>query len=320
MKISLLLLFWCALFAPKTALALEYPSQPIRLIVPFPPGGSVDYIARIITPKLSEQLGQPIYIENKGGASGVIGTTEVAKALPDGYTLLLAFDTHATNQYLYKLTYDTFASFDYITEITSSPLLLVVPKGSPVNSIQDLITKAKNQPDGITYGSSGIGSSNHLSALIFADKSKIKATHIPYKGGGPMLTAAMSGEVDFVITSMPVILNQVKDSNGKLKAIGISSKTRMPQLPNTPTISSVIPGYVAESWIGLLAPAGLPDAIKTKLSDAIKKTLASPEIKNRLSAEGFEIINSSPQAFNAKVENESKRLGEMIRQNTIKLD
>ena len=311
---------WFAMVAPKVVLALDYPTQPIRLIVPFPPGGSVDYVARIIAPKLSEQLGQPIYIENKGGASGVIGTTEAAKATPNGYTLLLVFDTHASNQHLYKLTYDTFASFDYITEITSSPLLLVVPKASPVNSIQDLITKAKNQVDGISYGSSGIGSSNHLSALIFADKSKITATHIPYKGGGPMLTAAMSGEVDFVITSMPVILNQVKDSGGKLKAIGISSVKRVPQLPNTPTISSTIPGYVAESWIGLLAPAGLPDAIKTKLSEAIKKTLSSPEIKNRLSSEGFEIINSSPQAFNAKVEAESKRLGEMIRQNTIKLD
>lgn len=309
-----------AILLSSNLFASDYPNRPIKVIVPFPPGGSVDYIARIIAPKLSLELGQPIVIENKGGASGVIGTTEASKAMPDGYTLLMVFDTHAVNQWLYKLTYDTFTSFDYLTEIASAPMLLVVPKTSPINSINDLMAYAKNQPNGITYGSSGVGGSNHLSALDFSQKLGLKATHVPYKGGGPMLTAAMAGEVDFIITSMPVILGQIKSGESKLKAIAVSTSQRVLQLPNIPTISSAIPGYVAESWVGLVSPAGLSLPVKKKLSDAIQKTLESPEVRDRLISDGFHVANNSPQLFTQKVKRESTRVGAFIKKNSIKID
>jgi tripartite-type tricarboxylate transporter receptor subunit TctC len=302
------------------AFAENYPTRPIKMVVPFPPGGSVDYIARIVAPKLAIEIGQPVVIENKGGVGGVIGTSEVAKAAPDGYTLLLVFDTHAVNQYLYKLPYDTFSSFDYITELASSPMILVVPKTSPFNSINEFISGAKTRSNGVTYGSSGVGSSNHLSCLDFAQKVGINATHIPYKGGGPMLTAAMAGEVDFIVTSMPVILGQIKSGESKLKALGVSTNYRVGQLPDLPTIASVVSNYSAESWVGVVAPVGLSVQIKNRITEAFKRTLALPEVKDRLTADGFHVANVSSQQFIEKVRRESKRVGTFIKKNDIQID
>jgi len=301
------------------ALADEYPNRPVKLIIPFPPGGSVDFVARIVGQKFSEQMGQPVVLENKGGASGSIGAAEVAKAKPDGYTLLMVFDSQAVNQYLYKLPFDTFTSFDYITEMVSAPMLLATAKGAPFNTAPELIAYAKSRPNGVTYGSSGTGGSNHLNALSFAEKSGINALHIPYKGGGPMLTATMSGEVDYVVTTMPIIMTQVKDG-GKLKALAVSSKTRVPQFPNLPTIAETLPGYEASSWIGLVAPAGLPKDVQTKVLNAMRSTLESPEIKNRLTTDGFQVIASSPAAFLAKVKAESDSLGKLIMSKQIKVE
>jgi tripartite-type tricarboxylate transporter receptor subunit TctC len=301
------------------ALADEYPNRPVKLIIPFPPGGSVDFVARIVGQKFSEQMGQPVVLENKGGASGSIGAAEVAKAKPDGYTLLMVFDSQAVNQYLYKLPFDTFSSFDYITEMVSAPMLLATAKGAPFNTAPELISYAKSRPGGVTYGSSGTGGSNHLNALSFAEKAGINALHIPYKGGGPMLTATMSGEVDYVVTTMPIIMTQVKDG-GKLKALAVSSKTRVPQFPNLPTIAETLPGYEASSWIGLVAPAGLPKDVQTKVLNAMRSTLESPEIKNRLTTDGFQVIASSPAAFLAKVKGESDSLGKLIMSKQIKVE
>lgn len=300
-------------------LADAYPNRPIRLIIPFPPGGSVDFVARIVTQKFSDELGQPIILENKGGASGSIGAAEVAKAKPDGYTLLMVFDSQAVNQYLYKLNYDTFTSFDYLTEMVSAPMLLATAINAPFNSAPEFIAYAKSRPDGVTYGSSGTGGSNHLNALSFSEKAGINALHIPYKGGGPMLTATMAGEVDFVITTMPIIMSQVKEG-GKLKALAVSSKARVPQFPNLPTIAETLPGYEASSWIGLLGPAGMSKEVQNKVIIAMRKTLESPTIKNRLTTDGFQIIASTPAAFLAKVRTESDTLGKLIISKQIKVD
>ena len=307
------------LFLPKLALANDYPNRPVKLIIPFPPGGSVDYVARIIGQKFSEQMGQSVVLENKGGASGSIGAAEVAKAKPDGYTLLMVFDSQAVNQYLYKLPYDTFTSFDYITEMVSAPMLLATAKSAPFNTTPELIAYAKSRPNGVTYGSSGTGGSNHLNALGVADKAGINALHVPYKGGGPMLTAAMAGEVDYVVTTMPVIMSQIKDG-GKLKALAVSSKTRVSQFPNLPTIGESLPGYEASSWIGLVGPAGLPKDVQNKVFTAMKNTLESPEIKSRLTADGFQVIASTSAAFLSKVRSESETIGKLIISKQIKVE
>jgi tripartite-type tricarboxylate transporter receptor subunit TctC len=307
------------LAAAGMASANDYPSRTIRMVVPFPPGGSVDYIARIVVPKFAEQIGQTVIIENKGGASGSIGAGEVAKAAPDGYTLLMVFDSHAVNHYLYKLPYDTFKSFDYLTQLVSAPMLVVTAKNFPPKSVPELISYAKSRPDGITYGSSGVGGSNHLDALAFAEHAGIKAMHVPYKGGGPMITATMSGEVDYIVTTMPIVLGQVKEG-GKLKALAVTSTKRVPQLPDVPTVAEHLPGFEASSWIGLMAPAGLPKDVRLKIQTAMKKALDAPEVKNRLNSEGFQVVASSPEAFLETVRAESDKIGKLIRQRNIRVD
>jgi tripartite-type tricarboxylate transporter receptor subunit TctC len=307
------------LAAAGMASAIDYPSRTIRMVVPFPPGGSVDYIARIVVPKFAEQIGQTVIIENKGGASGSIGAGEVAKAAPDGYTLLMVFDSHAVNHYLYKLPYDTFKSFDYLTQIVSAPMLVVTARNFPPKSVPELISYAKSRPDGITYGSSGVGGSNHLDALAFAEHAGIKAMHVPYKGGGPMIAATMSGEVDYIVTTMPIVLGQVKEG-GKLKALAVTSTKRVPQLPDLPTVAEHLPGFEASSWVGLMAPAGLPKDVRLKIQTAMKKALDTPEVKNRLNSEGFQVIASSPEVFLETVRAESDKIGKLIRQRNIRVD
>lgn len=307
------------LAAAGMASADNYPSRTIRMVVPFPPGGSVDYIARIVVPKFAEQIGQTVIIDNRGGASGSIGTAEVAKANPDGYTLLMVFDSHAVNHHLYKLPYDTFKSFDYLSQLVSAPMLLATSKTFRPNSVAEMIAYAKSRPDGITYGSSGTGGSNHLDALAFADSAGINAMHVPYKGGGPMITAAMAGEVDYIVTTMPVVLGQVKES-GKLKALAVTSKARVPQLPDTPTVAETLPGYEASSWIGMMAPAGLPKDVSLKIQAAMKKALDTPEVKNRLISEGFHIIGSTPEAFLETMRAESDVMGKLVQQRNIKVE
>jgi tripartite-type tricarboxylate transporter receptor subunit TctC len=307
------------LAAAQIARADDYPNRNVRLIVPFPPGGSVDYVARIVGQKFSEYLGQPVIIDNKGGASGSIGAMEASKAKPDGYTLLMVFDSHAVNHHLYKkLQYDTFKSFDYITLMVTSPMLLATAKSFAPNTVPEMISYAKGRQVELTYGSAGTGSSNHLNALAFSDRAGIGSTHVPYKGGGPMLTAVLSGEVDFVITTMPVILSQVKA--GRVKALAIGSKTRVPQLPDTPAISEYLPGYEATSWIGLAGPAGLPQEVRIKIRNAMVKALDAPEVKNKLSSDGFQIIASTPEAFTAKVQSESDTLGKLIDKRQVKVE
>jgi tripartite-type tricarboxylate transporter receptor subunit TctC len=306
---------------PLAATAADaYPSaKPVRLIVPFPPGGSTDIVARFVTPKFAEKLGQTVFIDNRGGASGMIGTTEAARAEPDGYTLLIVFDSHATNHHLYKnLKYDPFKSFDYITLMTTSPVLLATAKSFAPNTVPELIAFGKAHPGEVTYGSSGTGTSNHLNALSFADQAGIVATHVPYRGGGPMTVAVTAGEVNYVVGTVGGMLQQVK--TGQLKALGVGSKERIAQLPNTPTISEFLPGYEANSWIGLMAPAGLPKDVLNKIHKAMVEALADPEVHDKLTSNSFEVIGSTPAFFLDKVRHESDTLGKLIQSRGIKVE
>lgn len=299
--------------------AAAYPTKPVRLVVPFPPGGSTDIVARLVVQKFSEKLGGTVFIDNKGGASGMIGTAEVARAEPDGHTLLIVYDSHATNQHLFKnLKYDTFKSFDYISLMTVAPMLMMTSKSFAPSSIREIVSYAKSKPGGVTYGSAGIGTSTHLNALLLAERAGIPARHIPYKGGGPLLSAILSGEVDFALGSVGSVLTQVQ--NGTLKPIAVGSKQRVPQLPDTPTVGEVLPGYEANAWIGLVGPAGLPKAVLEKISTAMKQALEDPELKNKLTAMTFQVVASSPAEFREKVANEYEEMGKMIEARGIKIE
>ena len=302
----------------SSAMAQSYPSKPVRMIVPFPPGGSVDYVARTISQKFSEYMGQNVVVDNKGGASGTIGTYEASRAAPDGYTLLLVFDSHAVNASLYDIKYDTFKSFDYVSLIGTMPMALVTSKKSGLTTPQAVLAAAKASPGKLNYGSSGVGGSNHLQPVAFARQAGIQLTHVPYRGGGPMITAMLAGEMDLIIGSLPTVIQYAK--TGQANVVAIGSKERAPQLPEVPTIGSVVPGYVAQSWIGMMVPKGVPAPIFEHIQTALRKTLADPAVKTKMENDGFNIVNSSPAEFEEQVRSESKRWSEIIRAENIKVD
>jgi tripartite-type tricarboxylate transporter receptor subunit TctC len=308
----------CALPAPALA-QKSWPDRPVKLVVPFPPGGSVDLVARAIAPRLSQELGQPVVIENKGGASGTIGSAEVARARPDGYTLLMVFDSHATNAQLYKgLKYDTVESFEYVSQLVSAPMLVMASPRVAARDLPGLIAYAKANPGKLTYGSSGVGTSNHLYPLLLSERAQIDTVHVPYKGGGPMLTDVLGGQIDFVIATLPAVVQHVK--SGAAKALAIAAPARVPQLPEVPTVAETLPGFEAQSWIGLLAPAGTPREIVEQLHRVVKRTLDAPDVGGRLAADGFTLLASTPAEFRQRVQAESARMGKLIRDKGVRVE
>lgn len=307
-----------AIFALGAQAQGGYPNKPVRLIVPFPPGGSVDYVARTISHKFALNLGQSVVVDNRGGASGTIGTYEAARAAPDGYTLLLVFDSHSVNSSLYSIKYDTFQSFDYVSLIGTMPMVLVTSKKSGLTSLRAVIDTARAQPGKLNYGSSGVGGSNHLNPVVFARQAGVQLTHVPYKGGGPMLTGLLGSEVDMVIGSLPTVVNFIKA--GQVNAVAIGSPEPVAQLPGVPTIASAVPGYTAQSWVGMVVPKGVPRPVFEHIHAALRKTLTDPSVKAKMEADGFQIVNSAPADFEAQVRRETKRWSEIITAEKIKVE
>jgi len=306
------------LMLPCIALAQGYPAKPVRVIVPFPPGGTTDLIARIVQPKFQESLGQSVLIDNKGGAGGSIGAAEAARAAPDGYTLLMVFDTHAVNHHLYKQAPDPFRTLEHIMLMVASPSTLVAVASFAPASLREVVERAKADPGKVTYASTGHGSSNHLGALLLEQAAGIRMTHVPYKGGGPMVGALLGNQVDVAFISTPLILPHIQ--SGKVKAIAVGGRQRIAVLPNVPTAAETYPGLEQISWFGLLAPAGTPKEVSGKVHQAMKRTLETPEIRKALSDRGFDVIASSPEEFVRFVRAESDKLGKLIRDNKIQVD
>jgi tripartite-type tricarboxylate transporter receptor subunit TctC len=306
------------LFVPCLALAQPYPAKAVRLIVPFPPGGTTDLIARIIQPRFQDVLGQSIVIENKGGAGGSIGAAEAARATPDGYTLLLVFDTHAVNHHLYKQAPDPFRTLEHIMLMVASPSTLVASSNFTAANLADVVARARADSGKVTYASAGHGSSNHLGALLLEQAAGIKMTHVPYKGGGPMVQALLGNQVDIAFISTPLILPHIKA--GKVKAIAVGGRQRLAVLPEIPTAAESLPGFEQVSWFGLLAPAGTPKEIVARVHRDMKRTLEAADIRQRLSERGFEVIAGSPEDFLSFVRAESDKLGKLIRDNGIEVD
>ncbi len=299
-----------ALFAAAVC-AQSYPSKPIRVIVPWPAGGTVDGIARVIGPGLSSALGRPIVVENKAGAGGSIGQAEAAKAAPDGHTVLLVFDTHAVNHLLYKsLGYDPFGSFEHVSLLVTSPQVLAGATNFAPSTVPELVVHAKANPGKVTYATVGAGSSNHLNALLLTNRTGIEMTHVPYKGGAPMMIDLVGGQVNVMFVSAPQAIPQVKA--GRIKALAIGSSRRIPQLPDTPTVAETLPGFAAQSWVGMLAPAGTPKEIVARLHVEVARALADPGVRGKLAAQGFDVVGSTPEEFLAFVRAESEKWAKVI--------
>ena len=298
-----------------------YPSKPIRLIVPFPPGGSIDPVARLIGPKLSESLGQPVLVDNRPGANGAIGTEILAKSPPDGHTLiLLGASTHVTNALLVRnLPYDSFKDFAPVATVQRSDYVLVVHPALPANTLKELIALAKSRPGQIAYASSGNGNLNHLAAELFNMMTGIKTHHVPYKGGGQALTDLMSGQVQMHFSVLISAIPQIK--SGRLKAIAIGGETRFAALPQVPTFTEAgLPGFSLRPWQGVLAPARTPRPIIDRLSSEIGKIVALPEIRERLVSLGMQPLISTPEQFAALMADDLAKTSAVIKTANIALE
>ena len=305
--------------APLLALAQGYPAKPVKLVVPWPAGGTVDGAARVMSPKLAENLGQPVIVENRPGAGGSVGAASVAKSPPDGYSLLMVFDTHAVNHHLYRgAGYDGFKSFEHVSRLLSSPQILVAATNFAPATLADLIAYAKANPGKVTYGSVGTGSSNHLNALFLAGRSGIEMVHVPYKGGAPMMQDLVGGQLNVMFVSAPQAIPQVKA--GRIKALASGSPKRIPQLPDTPTVGETLSGFEAASWVGVVAPGGTPKEIVARLHRDFSRTLEDVEVRDKLLAQGFEIVGSTPDEFLRFVTAESDKWAKVVRDYGIKVE
>jgi tripartite-type tricarboxylate transporter receptor subunit TctC len=294
-------------------MAQAYPNKPIKLIVPFAPGGFTDVVARILGQKLSISLGQPFVIENKAGAGSTIGTDFVAKAAPDGYTLVMVSTTHVISPAIYpKLPYDPIKSFTPVAKLVDSAYVLLVNPKVPANNVAEFIALAKASPDKIHYASSGNGSSQHLMGGMFASMTGVKMKHVPYKGSGGAANDLVAGVVESSFAGVPNAMAQVPA--GRLKALAVTTSKRIPQLPDVPTMQEAgVPGYNASVWLGLLAPAGTPKEVVMKLNAEIAKVLSAADTKKELYAAGVEADISSPEALNALMVQELDRWGKVIK-------
>src|SRR3954470_14000683 len=307
--------------ASFAAHAANYPSQTIKIVVPFPPGGGVDVVARVIAPRLSELLGQSVIVENRAGAGGSVGATYVAQAARDGYTLLLGTaSTHGTNPNVYtKLGYDPVRDFIPVALITSAPLLLVANNDVPVKTAADLIALAKAKPGALSFGSYGNGSSNHLVAELFNTMAGIEANHIPYRGSAPMMTDLIGGRIQFAFDGIAVTLGYIRGNTVRL--LGVSTGKRSPVLPDGPTIAeSAVPGFEASVWFALFAPAGTPQAAIDLLNSKVNVALAAAEVKENFLKVGNEPVGGGPDVLAAKVQNELQKWTSIAREKNIRIE
>ena len=309
------------LVGTNPVLAQEWPAKTIRWIVPFPPGGAMDVIARSLADKSSKTLGQPIIVENKPGAGGNIGAELVARSEPDGYTMLITSIGMATNKYLYpKLPYDPVKDFSPVSLVAIVPNVLLTNVTQPnVKTVTDVIANARAHPGQLTYASAGNGTSIHLAGEVFASMAKIDMQHIPYKGSGPAVTDLLGGQVNYMFDSITSAKSHI--ASGKLRAIGLTTTKRSKSLPGIPTIAeSGLPGYDVTPWFAVFMPANTPKPIINKLNASLVSSMASPEIREKFESIGAESIGSSPEELASYLKKEMERWGRVIASNNIKAD
>lgn len=298
----------------------DFPTKPVTLVIPFAPGGGTDIVARTVQPKLAEILGQPVLVVNRPGAAGVIATQSVASAPADGHTLLFSWDSHAINLVApKKLPYDTFKDFAAVTLLVKVPQVMGAYAGLPVTSLKEFVGLAKDQRNQLNYASVGLGSSNHLMSENFHALAGVELVHVPYKGGGPSIVAMVGGEVAYSFLSYASLKGQIEA--GRLKALAVAGSRRLEGLPDVPTMAEAgFPGFEAYSWIGVFAPAGTPEPAIRKLNDALVRTLADSNVRQRLAANGVESIGGTPKELDAFVRSEYEKWGALVREAKIQFE
>jgi tripartite-type tricarboxylate transporter receptor subunit TctC len=296
-----------------------YPTKPIRFLVGFPPGGTNDIVARVVAPKLAEGLGQQVVVENRGGANTAIASELMARAAPDGYTIMLNGPGHATNPSLIKLNFDSIKDFAFITLIAESQNLLVVHPSLPAKSVKELVALSKKRPGDINYGSSGVGTTVHLSAELFQYLTGIKWVHVPYRGGGPGLVALLSGEVSLYFGNVPTVIRQARA--GKLRAIATTGPKRTPVAPDIPTVAeSGVPGYEVTTFYGMSAPARTPRAVLDRLHSETVRVLNAEDVRERLRGLGADPVGNTQEQYTAFIQNEIAKWGKVIKAAGIKAE
>jgi tripartite-type tricarboxylate transporter receptor subunit TctC len=298
--------------------ARDYPTKPIRFLVPYPPAGGTDIVARTLTEPLSQVLGQPIIIDNRGGAAGNLGTDLAAKAPADGYTVLFTLSSHTINPRLYdKLPFDVEKDFVPVSLAAMIPQILVVNPTVPVNNVKELIALARSQPGKLNYASVGTGSPGHIAGELFKLKTGVDMVHVPYKGGGPAVTDTLGGQVQLLFVSLPAALQYVKA--GRLRALAVTSDQRSVAAPDIPTIAeSGVPGYESAAWFGFMAPAGTPREVIARLHKEVVAILRTPDIRERLAKDGAEVVASSPEEFDAYIRAEAVKWAKVVKSAGIK--
>ena len=313
MQRLVLLLAVSLLPAASSVMAQQYPNKPVRVVIPWPPGGSNDVVGRIVLQKVGENLGQQFVIDNRAGAAGSIGADVVAKAPADGYTLMVHSTTHVGNAAIYKkLPYDTLKDFVGVALLAAQPGALTVHPSLPAKSVREFIALAKSRPGQINYSSSGNGSAPHLSMALFISMTGIKIMHIPYKGGAPQVTALVSGETQASLATISTVLTQIRSS--RLRPLGVSSPKRSGALPEVPTIAeSGVPGYEMNPWIAVFAPAGTPKAVITRLNTEINKALQHPDVSQSLANQALDAWLGTPEEFDARLKVDYEKYARLIK-------
>jgi len=317
MKLRKFIAFIAGLALSGLVHAQAWPQKPVKFIVPFPPGGATDISARLLGQKLGEIWGQTVVIENRGGAGGGVGAAEAARAAPDGYTLFFPSGSVVTaNQHIYaKLNYDPQKDFVPVTKVVSGPQVLVVPASSPYKSVKELIDAAKAQPGKLTFSHAGIGSQTHLAAENFVNAAKIDAISVPYKGEGPGLVGLVGGETTFSVTNVAAAISHIQ--GGRLRALGVTSKTEFPQLPGVPPIAKVLPGFENTGWFGIVAPTGTPKEVIDKVYRDTKKALESSDMKARFYVQGLAPVGDTPAEMGRAMKEEMRLWERVVRERKI---
>ena len=304
----------------SAASAQSYPSKPVRVVIPWPPGGSNDVVGRIVTQKVGENLGQQFIVDNRAGAAGSIGADVVAKAPPDGYTLMVHSTSHVGNAHLYKkLPYDTLKDFTGVALLAAQPGALTIHPSLPVKTVKEFIALAKARPGTINYSSSGNGSAPHLSMELLVAMTGIKIVHVPYKGGAPQVTALVSGETQASLATVSTVLVHVQ--SGRLRALGVSSAKRSATMPDVPTIAEAgVPGYEMSPWIGVFVPTGTSKELIAKLNSEINRALKAPDVSNLLSSNALDALGGTPEEFDVRIKADYEKYAKLIKLTGAKVD
>lgn len=296
----------------------KWPDKPVRVVVPFAAGGSTDIIARVLTAKLTQEFGQQFIVDNRGGAGGSTGAEIVMRANPDGYTVIIVATSYATNAALYKLTYDPVKDITPIALLHSGPFMLAINNGVAATNVKEFIDVLRAKPNALNYGSSGIGGATHLATELFNQMTNTRAVHVPYKGDAPAIADLLGGQVQFIFSSVPALIQHVK--GGKVRALAVTTEKRWPELPDLPAVAETVPGYEHTSWNGMWAPRGTPKDVVMRINQTMARLLKLPDVQERLRADGRAPAHSSPEEFARVIAREIEKWKRVVKAGDIKVN